>query len=134
MALVNVEKFMRVAIPVSNGYVDSPGEGLEIYIYEVERDEIRLLEKYENPALKVSSERGVRMIKSILDRGVDAVIVSEIGEHGIRILLAKKITVYLAPNMRVEEALSKLIRNELPITDKPTHHHHHHHHEHKDDH
>ncbi|MEM0092566.1 MAG: diguanylate cyclase, partial [Saccharolobus sp.] len=42
---------MKVAIPVTQGFVDGPGEGEEVHIYEIENNNVRLIEKYENPAL-----------------------------------------------------------------------------------
>lgn len=117
---------MKVAIPVTNGFVDGPGEGLEVMIYQLEGDKFTLVEKYENPALRATAARGLHMLKSALDKGVNAVIVSEIGPPGVR-LLKGKAKIYLAPGLKVEEALEKLLKKELPETDKPTHDEHHHH-------
>lgn len=115
---------MKVAIPVTNGYVDGPGEGLEVIIYEIKDGKPYLVERYENPALKATAARGAHMLKSALDKGVNAVIVAEIGPPGVR-LLKGKAKIYLAPGLKVEEALDKLIKGELIETDKPTHEHHH---------
>jgi len=116
---------MKVAIPVTNGKVDGPGEGLEVYIYEIKDGEARLIEKYENPALRATTSRGIHMLKSALDRGINAVIVAEIGPPGVR-LLKGKVKIYLAEGLDVKEALDKLIRGELMETDRPTHEQHHH--------
>ncbi|AWR96394.1 diguanylate cyclase [Acidianus sulfidivorans JP7] len=115
---------MKVAIPVTNGIVDGPGEGEEVHIYEISDNKINLVEKYENPALKATAARGAHMLKSVLDRGVNAVIVAEIGPPGVR-LLRGKVKIYLGEGMREEEALEKLIKGELKETDKPTHGEHH---------
>ncbi|MUM65607.1 diguanylate cyclase [Acidianus infernus] len=116
---------MRVAIPVTKGRVDGPGEGEEVLIYEIDGDEVKLVEKYENPALKATAARGAHMLKSALDKGVDAVIVAEIGPPGVR-LLKGKAKIFLAEGLTVEEALEKLKKGELQETDKPTHDEHHH--------
>ncbi|AWR94153.1 NifB/NifX family molybdenum-iron cluster-binding protein [Acidianus brierleyi] len=117
---------MKVAIPVTNGLVDGPGEGEKVQIYFLEGDKIELVEEYENPALKATAAPGAHMLKSALDKGVNAVVVAEIGGPGVR-LLSGKAKIFLAPNMKVEEALKKLIKNELIETDKPTHEHGEHH-------
>ncbi|BDC18015.1 NifB/NifX family molybdenum-iron cluster-binding protein [Acidianus sp. HS-5] len=116
---------MRIAIPTTNGRVDGPGEGEDVLIYEINGDDIKLVEKYENPALKATAARGARMLKSALDKGVNAVIVAEIGPPGVR-LLKGKAKIYLAEGLTVEEALEKFKRGELQETDKPTHEEHHH--------
>ncbi|ARM74869.1 NifB/NifX family molybdenum-iron cluster-binding protein [Acidianus manzaensis] len=116
---------MKVAVPVTNDRIEGPGEAEEVHIYEINGNEIKLLEKYENPALKAMAARGVHMLKSALDRGVNAVIVAEIGSPGVR-LLQGKAKIYIAENMQVNEALEKLIRGELKETNKPTHEEHHH--------
>ncbi|MGC8949042.1 MAG: NifB/NifX family molybdenum-iron cluster-binding protein [Thermoprotei archaeon] len=116
---------MKVAVPVTNGYVSGPGEGLEVHVYEIEGNIIKFLEKYANPASKAITAKGIYMIRSILERNVNAIIVTEIGQHGFK-MLSGKVTVYLAPQIRVEDALSKLIKNELQMIDKPIHEHHFH--------
>ncbi|MEM0016714.1 MAG: NifB/NifX family molybdenum-iron cluster-binding protein [Saccharolobus sp.] len=111
---------MKVAIPVTQGFVDGPGEGEEVHIYEIENNNVRLIEKYENPALNAMMHRGLYMLKSALEKGVNAIIVAEIGPPGVR-LLQGKAKIYLATNMKVQEALEKLIKGELIETNKPTH-------------
>ncbi len=116
---------MRVAIPVTNGRVDGPGEGQEVLIYEINGDDAKLLERYENPALKATAARGAHMLKSALDKGAVAVILAEIGPPGVR-LLKGKAKIFLAEGLTVEEALEKFKKGELQETDKPTHEEHHH--------
>lgn len=118
---------MKIAIPVTDNFVTGPGEGEEVQIYEINGNEIKLLEKYENPALKAIVARGVYMLKSALDRGVNAVIVTEIGPPGVR-LLQGKAKIYLAEQgITVDEAIRKFIKGELKETNKPTHGDYHHH-------
>jgi len=117
---------VKVAVPVTNDYVDGPGEATEVHIYEVNGKEYKLVEKFTNPALQATHARGVYMLKAGLERGVTAFIVAEIGPPGIRFLKGKA-KVYLASGMKVDEALDKLVKGELTETDKPTHDDHHHH-------
>jgi len=122
---------MRVAVPVTNEYVDGPGEGLSVQIYEVENGQYKLIEEYENPALRAMAARGAHMLKSAIDKGVDAFIVAEMGPPGIRLLQSYKIKAYLAEGLDVKTALEKLMKNELPELNRPTHeerHHGEHHH------
>lgn len=119
---------MKVAIPVTDGYVDGPGEGLKVQIYEVESGQHRLVEEYDNPALKAIAARGAHMLKSAIDRGVDALIVAEMGPPGFRLIQSYKIKAYLGNGLHVNEALEKLIKGELEEIKRPTHEEHHHHH------
>ncbi|QIW25383.1 diguanylate cyclase [Sulfolobus sp. S-194] len=119
---------MRIAIPVTNGYVEGPGEALKVQIYEVEGQEYKLIEEYDNPALKAMAVRGAHMLKSAIDRGVNAVIVAEMGPPGLRLLQNYKIKAYLAEGLDVKTAIEKFIKGELPEIIKPTHEEHHHHH------
>ncbi|BBL47482.1 MULTISPECIES: NifB/NifX family molybdenum-iron cluster-binding protein [Metallosphaera] len=115
---------MKVAIPVTNGMVDGPGEGLKVRIYEVDK-EVKLLEEYDNPALTAMAARGIYMLRSALDKGVTAFIVAEIGPPGVRFLEGKA-KIYLAEG-KVEDVLNKLIKGELKETHEPTHGEHHSH-------
>ena len=117
---------MKVAIPVTNGYVDGPGEGLVVQIYEVENGQYKLIEEYENPALRAMAARGVHMLKSAIDKGVKAVIVAEMGPPGFRLLQNYNVKAYLGEGLDVKTALEKLIKNELPELKGPTHEEHHH--------
>ena len=123
---------MKVAIPVTNGYVDGPGEGLVVQIYEVENGQYKLIEEYENPALKATAVRGAHMLKSAIDRGVNAIIVAEMGPPAFRLIQNYRIKAYLGEGLDVKTALEKLIKNELPELNGPTHEEHHHgeHHHH----
>ncbi len=69
---------MKIAVPVTDNMVSGPGEGLEIRIYDAGK-EIKLLDTYENPALKAASARGIWMLRSAIDRGAAAIILSGAG-------------------------------------------------------
>ncbi|QKR00877.1 diguanylate cyclase [Metallosphaera tengchongensis] len=118
---------MKVAVPVTNGLVDGPGEGEKVRIYEVEGMEAKLVEEYDNPALTANYARGVHMLKSALERGAKTFILVEIGPPGIRFLQGKAKVFLAEPNTSAEEAVRMLVEGKLKETDKPTHGEHHHH-------
>ncbi|MCG2888011.1 MAG: NifB/NifX family molybdenum-iron cluster-binding protein [Sulfolobales archaeon] len=121
---------MKVAVPVSNGYVDGPGEGETVRIYEVNGNSVKLVEEYPNPALTKEAARGLWMLRSALERGATAFLVAEIGPPGFRFLKQNNASIYVVEPMLVEEALRLLIEGKLKEAEGPTHgdHHHHHHH------
>lgn len=110
---------MKVAIPVTDNKVGRPGEALEVHIYQINENEIKLLEKHENPALKATGDRGLYMLKLAIDKGAKAIIVSDIRPPGVEFLKGKA-KIYLARGLTVNEALQKLIKGELVETDKAT--------------
>ncbi|EQD49165.1 dinitrogenase iron-molybdenum cofactor biosynthesis protein [mine drainage metagenome] len=69
---------MRIAVAATSDFVDGPGEGSSVIIFETEPSP-NIIEQYENPALKASAAGGIWMIRSAMDRGVKALIVSEAG-------------------------------------------------------
>ncbi|MCY0860143.1 MAG: diguanylate cyclase [Sulfolobaceae archaeon] len=117
---------MKVAIASTNGMVSGPGEAEEVHIYEINGSDIKLLDSYENPAKYKEYARGVYMLRSVMDKEVDAVVLSEIGGPGFR-YVAGKIKVYIFEGSE-NEALKKLMNNELVEAKAPTHEHGHHHH------
>ncbi len=119
---------MKVAVPVTNGYVDGPGEGEKVRIYEVNGKEFKLVEEYDNPALTAMYVRGVHMLKSALEKGATAFILVEIGPPGIRFLQGKAKVFLAEPGTPADEAVKMLTEGKLNETDKPTHGEHHEHH------
>ena len=118
---------VRIAIPVTENMVSGPGKAAEIYIFEVEETP-KLIEKYENPARTANSTPGIYMLKSALDRNVNAFIVSEIGAPGVR-FLDGRVKIFISEYSSVDDVLNKYIKNELKeITDPSMAHESHHHH------
>ncbi|WP_243679442.1 methyltransferase domain-containing protein [Vulcanisaeta souniana] len=117
---------MRIAISVSNGFVSGPGEGDEVWIIEVEDSgNYKLIERYENPARYAQQVRGgVFMLRSLLDRGVNTVILSEIGPPGYRWAVERGIKIYIFEG-RVEDAIKAFIEGKLTEAQGPTHGEHH---------
>ena len=96
---------VKVGIPVNGSNISGPGEGAEVHIFEIENTKYKLIDRYENPALKATSARGIHMLKSVLGKNVDAIIVAEIGEPGVR-FLKNKIKIYYNNNLNEDEAMN----------------------------
>ena len=118
--------FMKIAVPVTDNMVSGPGEGLEIRIYDAGK-EIKLLDTYENPALKATSARGIWMLRSAIDRGAAAIILSGAGAPAF-IFTRGKLKLYLGAGLSVEDALSSFRDGKLAELTTPTHEHGHHDH------
>ena len=110
----------KIGIPVNGITISGPGEGAEVHIFEVENTKYKLIESYENPALQATSTRGIHMLKSVLGKNVDAIIVSEIGAPGVR-FLKDKVKIYFSNNMNENEALEFYIQGKLEEVTLPTH-------------
>ncbi len=111
-------------MPVTDNYITGPGEAMEIHIYEIINSGYKLIDKYENPALKATMTRGIYMLKSIIDRNVDALIVTEIGEPGVR-FLKNKIKIYYSGDYDEENSIKYFIENklqEITIEDRTLYH------------
>lgn len=116
---------MKIAVPVTKGFVDGPGEGEEVYVYELGPDP-KLVEKYPNPAITAMSARGVWMLRSALERDVERLIVSGVGQHAFT-AVEGKMKFYHAEGMKVEDAVATMVEGKLPELTAPNHNHSHHH-------
>ncbi len=103
---------MKVALPVTDNNITGPGEAMEVHIYEIANNEYKLIIKYENPALKATMTRGIYMLKSIIDKNVDALIVTEIGEPGVR-FLKNKIKICYSGDYNEENSIKYFMENKL---------------------
>ena len=115
---------MRIAVPVTEGFVDGPGEGREVFVFDIGEEAV-LVEKYENPALTAQSARGIWMLRSAMDRQVENLIVSGIGQHAFSVSKGN-LRFYHAEGMKVEEAVDQMRKGELPELTEPNHNHMHH--------
>ena len=118
---------MKVAVPVTENKVSGPGEGMEVRIYDT-NDDMKLLDTYENPALKAQSARGIWMLRSAIERGAEAIIVSEAGAPAFSYTKGK-LKLYFGRGLNVAEALSSFKAGRLSELTVPTHEHGHHHHD-----
>ena len=103
---------MKVALPVTDNNITGPGEAMEVHIYEIVNGEYKLIDKYENPALRATMTSGIYMLKSIIDKNVDALIVTEIGEPGVR-FLKNKIIIYYSNDYDEKNSIKYFIENKL---------------------
>lgn len=100
---------MKIAISVSDGLVSGPGEGDEVWIVDIKDDgSYEVVKRYENPAKYAQQVRGIFMLRSVLDHGVNTVILSEIGPPGYRWAIEKGIKIYVFEG-RVEDAIKAFI-------------------------
>lgn len=110
---------MKIAIPVMHGLVGGPGESEEIIILDSENGYSRV-ETYENPALTAVSARGISMLKSVLDRDVEVLVVGHIGEHAFS-YARNRLKLYSATGMHVEEAIEEFKSGKLHELNEPHH-------------
>jgi predicted Fe-Mo cluster-binding NifX family protein len=106
---------MLVAIPVSDGEVSGPGEAQEILVLDSEKG-FAVRERYENPALGAGSSPGIQMIRSLVERNVDALIVGHIGMHAFS-YARNRLIVYSSEGMSYEEAVAAYRKGALKRVD-----------------
>jgi len=121
---------MKIAISVSGGYVSGPGEGDEVWIVDVHDDgSYEIVERFENPAKYATHARGIYMFRSILERNVNTIILSEIGPRGFQVATRNGIKIYIF-NGKAEDAIKAFVDGKLAEAVSPTHGEHHGHHMH----
>ncbi len=116
---------MLIAIPVSGNQISGPGEAKEILIMDSENN-YSIIERYENPALTATSAPGLRMIQSLIERKVLALIVAHIGAHAFE-LAHKKLSIYNSDGQSIDAAVSAYRSGRLQeaTAELPGHHHDH---------
>lgn len=102
---------MKFAIAVSGSNVSGPGEADEILVYDLNGSS-ELLENYQNPGLSAVSARGIAMLKSVIDRGVEKLIISGIGEHAMQ-YASGKIELLNGAGLSIDVVLTRISKNEL---------------------
>jgi predicted Fe-Mo cluster-binding NifX family protein len=110
---------MKIAVCETEGMIDGPGEAANIVIYETTPN-IKIVERYENPALKATAARGIWMLRSAIERGANIIIVAEAGPPAFSFLKGKA-ELFLGKNMKVESAVEDFLKGNLQKLDKPTH-------------
>lgn len=106
---------MLIAVPVSDGEVSGPGEAQEIIVLDSEKG-YAVRERYENPALGAASSPGIQMIRSLVERNVDALIVGHIGMHAFS-YARNRLIVYSSEGMSYEEAVAAYRKGYLKKVD-----------------
>ena len=116
---------MRIAIPVTDGMVDGPGEAKEVVIYESDPTPT-VVDRFVNPATSAISSPGIWMLRSAVERNCKAIIVSEIGPHAFDYARGR-IDLYNGRGLSAEEAAGKIVSGSMAKMTGPTHHQHLHH-------
>ncbi|MGC8609402.1 MAG: NifB/NifX family molybdenum-iron cluster-binding protein [Thermoplasmata archaeon] len=111
---------MKIAVAVTDGHVGDPGECDQVYIYEADGNGVKMIEKFENPGKKAIAAPGVVMLRNAIERGANAVVLSEIGRPGTNYLRGRA-KVYLADGLPAEEAVKEVMAGSIPETLEPTH-------------
>lgn len=117
---------MKFAIAVSGDRISGPGEAEEILIYELEKT-ATLSESYQNPALKAMTARGISMLKSVIDKGVEKLVISGIGDHALQYALGR-VELLSGKGLSKDQVLSGIMNNTLAKIETASHHGGHHHH------
>ncbi len=107
---------MLIAIPVSDGEVSGPGEAQEILVLDSEKG-FAVKERYENPAIGAVSSPGILMIRSLVERNVDALIVGHIGMHAFS-YARNRLVVYSSAGMSYEDAVAAYRNGALKKVDE----------------
>lgn len=115
---------MKIAVPVSANTASGPGEAQEIVIIDTVQEKI--VERYPNPALTATSARGISMVRSVMERKVDGLVVGGIGEHALS-YAANHLKVYNGAGMTIEDLSKKSVVDNLEELTQATHTGHHHH-------
>lgn len=115
---------MKIGIPVTGDRASGPGEAMEVVIVDTSTGQE--LERYENPALTATSARGIMMVRSVVDRGAEALVVGGIGQHALD-YARQKLKVMGAVDMTVPEIVRALNSGKLVELHHPNHEGHHSH-------
>lgn len=109
---------MIIAVPVTGNQPSGPGEAMEVVLFDT--DSRREIERYENPALTASSGRGIAMIRSVMERKADALVVGGIGQHAFEVA-RRNIRVLNGAGMSLEEILNGASSGTLAELSAPNH-------------
>lgn len=114
---------MIIAVPVSGNMPSGPGEARDVLMIDTSTG--KELERYENPALTATSARGIVMLRSVIDRKADALVVSGIGEHAMTYAKGR-ITILNGAGRTLGDIVKAVSENSLPEISEATHSGHHH--------
>lgn len=77
-------------------------------------------ETIENPGQKEKNAAGVRACQMLIDKGIDAVVVKNIGHNALVTLTGAGMVVYTVASGTVSAAIEKVKRGELTTAERPT--------------
>ena len=109
---------MIIGIPVTGNMPSGPGEAQEVVVYDTSTG--KELDRYENPALTATSGKGIAMIRSLLERKVEAMVVSGIGQHAFEVA-RRTLKVLNGEGLTLDQIVQGAGRGTLHELHEPTH-------------
>ncbi len=83
-------------------------------VVEIEGNEIKKVYVVNNPGAEASSGAGIQAAQKVLDEGCSVIISSSVGPNSGEVFRMGGVKMYSAPGMKIEDAVQKFIRGELP--------------------
>ncbi len=109
---------MIIGIPVSGNMPSGPGEAREVVLFDTSSG--KELDRYENPALTATSGKGIAMIRSLLERKVEAMVVSGIGQHAFEVA-RRTLKVLNGEGLTLDQIVQGAGKGTLHELTEPTH-------------
>ncbi len=108
---VSVEKTSNDELVISDHFGKAP----LIAIFAVNRSEksFKLISTMENKFIKTPKHSGIKLARALSGKGIDAVIIRNIGEAAFLALKAFMMSVYRTESRKIESALNDLINGKL---------------------
>ena len=108
---------MKIVIPVSEKnelakMAKRFGRATYYLIYDDQNDDVEIVE---NPAANVRGGAGIQAVEFLISKGVEAVIVPEVGPNADRILRSSNIDIFHGLDLSSKELIEKWKKNELRI-------------------
>ncbi|MCL4336812.1 MAG: hypothetical protein M1129_00715 [Candidatus Thermoplasmatota archaeon] len=109
---------MIIGIPVTGNMPSGPGEAQEVVLFDTSTG--LEIDRYENPALTATSGRGIAMIRSLLERRVEAMVVSGIGQHAFEVA-RRTLKVLNGEGLTLEQIVQEARKGALHEITEPNH-------------
>lgn len=111
---------MLVCATVSNEILQDLGESSELVLIEISGNKYRILEKYENPAMKAKMTRGIHAINSVIEKRASAIITAGIGGPAFRYAKGR-INIYVSGARKMDTVINEFINGTLKEAQEATH-------------
>jgi predicted Fe-Mo cluster-binding NifX family protein len=98
--------------------LSGPGEAQEVLVFDTSTG--RELDRYENPAPTATSGRGIAMIRSLLERKAEAIVVSGIGQHAFEVA-RRTLKVLNGEGLTLGQIVQEAAKGTLPELTEPSH-------------
>lgn len=115
---IPVEKSEKLASPISKHFGRAPY--FTIALVDVDSKKVLETEVVENPYRDKEVRAGLAAAKMLINKGVDTLITSEIGEISLHTLRDGLVEVYQAEGETAEEVLNRYLDDLLTLLTKPT--------------